>query len=53
MNRKIPKLKHSRPAPKPLTLGDVFGEKIRETLDARERRAELDALGFVEVRAAP
>lgn len=36
----------------PLTLGDVLGAEIKADRAAKERRAELDAMGFKPLNSA-
>lgn len=47
------KLPSRRPAPQRLTLGDVVGADVAAVLAARDRRAELIAMGFVPVQETP
>lgn len=51
MNRKPPRLKATRPPPKPMTLGDVFGADIKRVQDQRARRAQLNDMGFVPLKS--
>lgn len=47
------KPKPPRRDPRPITLGDVLGEQIRQVQAERARRAELDAAGFKPLTGAP
>lgn len=43
--------KKPRGEPRPLTLGDIFGEAIKKDRAEKARRAELEAMGFKPLSA--